>query len=1188
MPLPITLAQDGHRRGVGDSESGYRRRMSRSDANQLAFDVIRAVQDAAHPFTVNVGGTPVAVVVSRALAQPWPESGFDGVVALPALPAPVRVECTWPGGHVMLTIEHYRETWKHYRGAATLRVATSAHALVMVGLRATLQDVADGEVGSALAGISLIKRGMPEQAEVNRAMQKVVTSAGLSMKGRKVDLLQVRVPDGSIEGGAAAAFERAVRLALLKLDFVDRAGAKTRGTPLTDLGKLGLSSDALAALARLEDGTADEDDADTDDALARVRTRVERLVPDPAERQAALELLANAIENAHDERPGGWHVNDGSRRLWLVTGRLAACCINNGTVAMSVMGPISPEIRAALGAEEEENEAWKSILGGLYLRFPVSKAGLAWDLLKDPFDRFVDEAMARMRRRLDPDNHVPEAVDYVGASIGRALPQPDFSAPAPKESEEDDDDVTEETVATREPISRGRGPIFDKGHRSIISLVSDIEQGKIALPDLQRPFVWEDTKVRDLLDSLFVGYPTGTVVLWQTDDPRDARVLGSDGKATRASSLVIDGQQRLTSLYAVIKGAAVRDKDGDERQIRIAFRPRDGKFDVVDAAIAQNPEYLPDVSDLWRGKRTKPQIRKEMLAALRAAGREIDGTYEDAVEHNLERLKAIEEFEFPVVEIRKNEATDENVADIFVRINNQGTRLGQADFVLTLLSVYHGQLRDKIEHRAAEISKESVVQVDTQQLLRAACAVGFERARMSAIYKFLRGIDPNSGETSVPARQARLDKLDQAAGACLDKTSWRDYLLRVTHAGFVSPGLVASTSAVVNAFAFYVKGQQAGLEKHRLDQLIARWLFATLLTARYSTSSETAFEADLIRVRGLDGDGFVRALDDVLTTTITGDYWSRKLVADLGTQRSRAPSALAFRAAQIVLGARALFSDQLLQGFLGPGPSANRSAAEHHHLFPKAWLVKKGITDRREINQVANLADVGWTENSEIGASGPASYVPRLRDKLKLDDGRWGRMCAEHALPPGWEAMAYETFLQGRRQRMADIIRAAFRKLGGEEDTAPIAPPWFLPGAEVVWGQIVQTERALRAVVREVYGKKYGANAGAKIEAAVPEPSRETLTRALRSRPAGSDPLSVVDYLYLAQLPPLLFGGDVGADTKARLGGADDAKQRLNAAISNIAPVRNEIAHVREIAPERLQKASVACNDVLALTGKAP
>src|SRR5262249_54686313 len=149
-------------------------------------------------------------------------------------------------------------------------------------------------------------------------------------------------------------------------------------------------------------------------------------------------------------------------------------------------------------------------------------------------------------------------------------------------------------------------------------------------------------------------------------------------------------------------------------QIKIAFRPRDGRFAVADAAISNDPEFLPDVSELWNPGRMKGQIRRELLTASREKGREVNDEYENAVEANLDRAQAISDYQFPVVKIQKaagvDEANEEDVAEIFVRINNQGKRLGQADFVLTLLAVFHGKLRDRIEARAAAMSNDSVLQ----------------------------------------------------------------------------------------------------------------------------------------------------------------------------------------------------------------------------------------------------------------------------------------------------------------------------------------------------------------------------------------------------------------------------------------------------------------------------------------------
>ncbi len=565
--------------------------------------------------------------------------------------------------------------------------------------------------------------------------------------------------------------------------------------------------------------------------------------------------------------------------------------------------------------------------------------------------------MARVRSAVSLEDHVPEAVVYIASVVGRELPQPEPVVET-QDSEQlgdagDDDDVS----GSREPRVRGRAPIFEHGQRSIASLTSDIEREVIALPDLQRPFVWEDTKVRELLDSLFVGFPVGTLVFWHTSNDKDARALGAERPGLRATTLVIDGQQRLTSLYAVMRGVEVVGKDGGRRKITIAFRPRDGRFEVADAAIRNDPEFLPNVTELWNGTRPKPQIRRDLMNALRDKGRAVDEKYEDAVERNLDRAHSITDYRFPTVDIRKTattqdeEATEEDVAEIFVRINNQGTRLGQADFVLTLLSVYHGELRDRIEERSRAMSLGTVVGIDTQQLLRAVCGVAFGRARMSAVYRFLRGVDPTTGEADAAGRLKRLSQLDDAARECMEPTPWRDYLLRVQHAGFVSQALVASKNAIVNAYAFYIRGRKAGIPKSKLDEMIARWVFGTLLTARYSGSSETIFEQDLTRVAGLrpdDADGFVRALDDAMGETITGDYWTHSLVQALETQKARAPAALAFRAAQVVLGTRLCFRISFFGTFSIPQRMAHARLAKPTISFRSLGSTRAGFATDAE------------------------------------------------------------------------------------------------------------------------------------------------------------------------------------------------------------------------------------------------
>ena len=367
---------------------------------------------------------------------------------------------------------------------------------------------------------------------------------------------------------------------------------------------------------------------------ARVRQKLQLATRNEDVLRAVLEFLAWAIEGADEDRTDGWYVRETQQGLRLMAGRLLACEVRRSRFRVSVLGPVPEEVLEKLGAEIDDEFKW--VPGGVIVGMPLDKAGDAHPLLKDAMDGFLDSAMTRVRRSVSLEDHTPEAIYCISEAVGRELPQPearsdDGAAAGDTESEEDD------VETSREPKVRGRAPIFENGQRSIASLISDVERGVIALPDLQRPFVWEDTKVRDLLDSLFVGFPVGTLVFWHTADDKEARALGAKQAALRATTLVIDGQQRLTSLYAVMKGDQVIGKDGETRKITIAFRPRDGRFEVADAAIRKDPEFVADVTELWNGTRSKPQIRRDLINALRAKARSVDDAYEDAVERNLDR-----------------------------------------------------------------------------------------------------------------------------------------------------------------------------------------------------------------------------------------------------------------------------------------------------------------------------------------------------------------------------------------------------------------------------------------------------------------------------------------------------------------------------------------------------------------------
>lgn len=266
----------------------------------------------------------------------------------------------------------------------------------------------------------------------------------------------------------------------------------------------------------------------------RIREKVERFVRDEGVRKTVANFFAFALETVDEERDDAWYVWDSAHRLRLMAGRVLACQLSRSRLHVSVVGPVSDQIRALLSAEaEDEDDAFVMIPGAVLLRFPIEHAAEAIEALREPFSAFVEMAMARVRHAPNLDRHVPEAVAYFEAVLGRALPQPVVSA---EEPDDDDEDSDEETNATREPRIRGRAQIFERGERSIHSLMDEIGRGVIALPDLQRTFVWEDTKVRDLLDSLFLGFPVGTLVLWHTADEKDARAIGPERPGLRATS----------------------------------------------------------------------------------------------------------------------------------------------------------------------------------------------------------------------------------------------------------------------------------------------------------------------------------------------------------------------------------------------------------------------------------------------------------------------------------------------------------------------------------------------------------------------------------------------------------------------------------------------------------------------------
>lgn len=598
--------------------------------------------------------------------------------------------------------------------------------------------------------------------------------------------------------------------------------------------------------------------------------------------------------------------------------------------------------------------------------------------------------------------------------------------------------------------------LFKDTTYSVFGLIEDIKLGEVALPDIQRPFVWGASKVRDLLDSMYKGFPVGYLLFWETGAEPSARQIGLEAKQKVPRLLIVDGQQRLTSLYSVITGAKVVKDDYTEGRIRIAFRPVDALFAVTDAAIEKDPEYLPDVSALW-----VPGERKNVVRAFlkRLEGkRPLAESQRDQLEEAIDRLHDLRDYPFKAVELAAS-VEEEQVAEVFVRINSEGVTLNQADFILTLMSVFWEKGRRELEDfsRGCKVPTLSTaspfnwyIQPSPPQMLRVSVALAFRRAVLKHVYTLLRGKDVETGKPDPERRDAQFAALQKAHDEVLNLTNWHEFLQCLERAGFRGSKMISSDNALLFSYALWLLGRvDYGAPLDRLREVIARWFFMAHTTGRYTGAFESRFEQDVARLTDLDkgdADGYLTVLSHVIDDTLTPDFWDITLPNELATSASKSPALLAYIAALNILDADALLSTGKVRSRLDPAITAKKGI-ERHHIFPRAYLRSTlKITDNKEINQIANMALVEWADNIAISDDAPPVYWPAQLGMKGLPDDVLARQCYWHALPADWEHMEYREFLASRRKLMGQVVKDAYATLRqqGYEPSYPSvgsAPP---------------------------------------------------------------------------------------------------------------------------------------------------
>ena len=589
--------------------------------------------------------------------------------------------------------------------------------------------------------------------------------------------------------------------------------------------------------------------------------------------------------------------------------------------------------------------------------------------------------------------------------------------------------------------------IFDNIPQKLHHLITKVDSGFLGLPDLQRPFVWSDAKVRDLLDSMMRGYPIGYLMIWECPVQENNRTIGVNAHGYASPrEVIIDGQQRLTSLYAIMKGQKVINAQFKPKEIVISYNPVQNKFEVANSTTKNSVEWIPNISSLFTSQSSRRYINDfidRLQEQRKSNGVELSPLEEDTISNRIDTLIGFKDYTLPVFSI-KADADEEAVAEIFVRVNSGGTPLKQNDFILTLLSLYWDDGRKKIENfskasltatsDANATSFNSITAVNPQDVVRVVMAYAFDRARLKYGYKLLRGAQfDKKGAVDISLREERFDTLKAKLPDVLNVHSWHEFLKCIMNAGYLSRDLILSGNAIFYTYALYL------IAKHRFNagynenmHITSLWFFYASLTSEYAGSFESTVENHLNSIKLLTNfKEYKEFILSRVTARLTNDYFDITLLgADgLAVSSGRGNNAWnAYVASLNVLNAKILFSKSnlLVSTLFTPGTDGNRKSLEKHHIFPKAYLKAQGVADNK-INQMANYAFIDWKDNMDILDDAPAKYYPIICQGKSSED--IASMEEENALPHGWENMPYDDFLVQRRKLMAAKIKQAYEKL---------------------------------------------------------------------------------------------------------------------------------------------------------------
>jgi hypothetical protein len=586
----------------------------------------------------------------------------------------------------------------------------------------------------------------------------------------------------------------------------------------------------------------------------------------------------------------------------------------------------------------------------------------------------------------------------------------------------------------------------------IETLLTWVKSGEIAIPEIQRPFVWEPTKVRNLLDSLYQGYPVGYLIAW-----RNPTVKLKDGTPSAGKRILIDGQQRVTALMAGLLGLEVLNKDYETIRIRIAFHPVLEKFEVANPAIRKDVAWIEDVAAVFAPDADMIELTEEYTAKNPSADRKQVGKV-------LQRLVKIINNHVGLIELAED-LDIETVTEIFIRVNSAGAELSQADFAMSKIAANEtfggNMLRKAIDYfchltvapdfmgriekgdkafaaseffpqmRWLKDVNDDIYDPTYTDMLRVAFTAEFGRGKLADLVALLSGRNFETRQFEDTIAEASFAKLKQGILRFINKTHFERFTMIIRSAGFVTSDLIGGQNALNFAYILYLRGRSENLPAADLERLVRRWYVMSILRGRYSGSPETAFDVD---IRQIDARGLGDYADSVIENELPATFWTGMLPQLMDTSSAQSPYFLAYKAAQVKLGDKGFLSRDITVSDL----MLNRS--DVHHVYPRNHLKKQGLTKGR-YNQIANFVLAQSEINIAIGDKAPETYFADLAKQCAGGAKKYGgisersELCANLQMSCLPKSLIdgvipdYDDFLEERRKLMSLKIKTWFESL---------------------------------------------------------------------------------------------------------------------------------------------------------------